>query len=471
MRFLFKFLCLMLPWCALAQESFHAGPIFDELELTLDSGHRIEAAGPLFFEEWEGPRFSWGIPPLFWVTASPETESKELRVLYPGMSSIRFGGQYRWQLGQLISFAGGPSQGETNRHRVTLFPLFFSQRSSDPSQDYTAYGPFYGHLQNRLFRDEIFYVMFPGYSRTRKGQVITDNYLYPVFHLRHGPSLSGWQFWPLAGHEHKGTTTSTNGFQEVESVPGHDKSFILWPLYLNQHLAIGSDNPEHELALLPAYSLFRSPQRDSTTVLWPFFSRVDDREKKYREWDLPWPLVVFARGAGKHTSRVWPFYSHAYDSNLVSDFYLWPVYKHNRTQAEPLDRVHNRVLFFLYSDMTARNTEKAACRRRTDLWPLFTWRRDFNGNTRFQALALLESFLAENPTIENEYAPIYSLWRSERNPKTGATSQSLLWNLYRRQTTPNFRLISAFFGLCQTETSPAGTRLRLCYVPISTKRP
>ncbi len=461
----------MLPSCILGQEAFHAGPILDEFSLTLDSGRRIEAAGPFFFEEWQGPTYSWGVPPLFWVTANSDTESREFRLVYPVMSSIRFGGQYRWQLGQLLSFAGGPSQGETNRHRVTLFPIYFSQRSSDPSQDYTAYGPFYGDLKNRLFRDEIHYVMFPGYSRTRKGQMITDNYLYPFFHLRHGPSLEGWQFWPLAGHEHKGITTSTNGFKEVETVPGHDKAFVLWPLYLNQHLGIGGDDPEHEIAFLPAYSAFRSPKRDSTTVLWPFFSRVDDREKKYREWDLPWPLVVFARGTGKHTSRVWPFYSHAYDSNQVSDFYLWPVYKHNRIQAEPLDRVHNRVLFFLYSDMTAKNTENGTYRRRMDMLPLFTWRRDFNGNSRLQILGLLETFLADNPSIESEYAPIYSLWRSERNPKTGATSQSLLWNLYRRQTTPDSRSVSAFFGLYQKQSGPAGTRLRLGYIPITSKRP
>ena len=44
-----------------------------------------------------------------------------------------------------------------------------------------------------LFRDEIFFVMFPIYSQTRKKDVVTDNYLYPFFHLRHGDGLHGWQ--------------------------------------------------------------------------------------------------------------------------------------------------------------------------------------------------------------------------------------------------------------------------------------
>jgi len=461
-----KSLCLILPFCSLAQDSFHAGPLFDQFSLTLAPGRRVEAAGPLYYDEHQESRETWALPPLFWVTRDPETDSSEFRFLYPAMSRVRYGGQYRWQFAQLLSFAGGPSQQEKVRHRVTLFPFYFHQTSSDPSQDYTAFLPFYGQLKNRLFRDEISFVMFPAYIRSRKGGVVTDNYLYPLFHLRHGPALEGWQFWPLAGHEHKDLTTRTNGFSEVETVPGHDKRFVLWPIFFNQHAGLGSDNPQHELGLLPAYSALRSPKRDSTTVLWPFFSRIDDREKKYREWQTPWPLVEFARGPGKHTSRVWPFYSHSYNSNLVDNFYLWPVYKFNAIHADPLDRQNTRILFFLYSDVTAKSTETGVFRRRVELWPLFSWHRDLNTNRRLQVFAPLEPFLKENPSLEHEYAPFYSLWRSEKNPKTGAASQSLLWNLYRRQTTPKSRTVSACFGLYQHEAGPAGKRLRLFYIPF-----
>jgi hypothetical protein len=459
-------LWLVLPLCGLAQDSFHAGPLFDQFSLTLAPGSRTEAVGPFWHEERQGSRETWALPPLLWATRDPETDSSEFRFIYPAMSYVRYGGQYRWQFGQLLSFAGGPSQQESARNRVTLFPFYFSQRSSDPSQDYAAYGPFYGHLKNRLFRDDISYLMFPAYSRTRKDVVVTDNYLYPVFHLRHAPGLYGWQLWPLAGHEHKDVTTRTNGFKDVETVPGHDKRFALWPILFDRHSGLGSDNPEHELGVLPAYSALRSPKRDSTTVLWPFFSRIDERDKKYREWQTPWPLVEFARGQGKHATRLWPFYSHAYNSNLVDNFYLWPVYKYNRIHADPLDSQQTRILFFLYSDLTAKSTETGACRRRVDLWPLFSWRQDLNGNSRLQVLAAIETFLAGNPSILHEYSPLYSLWRSEKNPKTGAASQSLLWNLYRRQTTPNSSAVSAFFGLYQHEVSPAGNRLRLFYIPL-----
>src|ERR1035438_8387131 len=105
----------------------------------------------------------------------------------------------------------------------------------DTNDNYTALLPFYGHLKNRLFRDEIFFVMFPIYSETRKRDVVTDNYLYPFFDLQHGDGLHGWQFWPLFGARHKAVTSVTNGFGDTEIVGGYDRCFALWPIHFWQN--------------------------------------------------------------------------------------------------------------------------------------------------------------------------------------------------------------------------------------------
>jgi hypothetical protein len=472
-------LILVLFWMGLAvsgipstarAESPPAGPLFDEFDLTLAPGHRTEALGPFFYSEQQETQRIWAVPPLLSYTRDPEMESKEFDFLYPVMTYDRYGDQYRWQLFQLLSFAGGPTQRESARDRFTLFPLYFQQRSSDPSEDYTALIPFYGHVKHRLFRDEVFFVMFPLYSQTRKQDVVTDNYLVPIFHLRHGDGLHGWQFWPLAGSEHKDVTTQTNGFNDVKTIGGHDSFFALWPLFFNDRSGIGTENAQWQQASIPAYSLLRSPLRDSTTVIWPFFNYVDDREKKYREWDAPWPLIVFACGEGKTTTRLWPLYSRAHTPTLESDFYLWPIYKYNHAHSAPLDSRRTRICFFLYSDLRAKNTETEAALRRVDLWPFFTYRRDFNGNSRLQVVALLESFLPANKSIQRNYSPLWSVWRSENNPRAGATSQSLLWNLYRHEATPAARKCSLLFGLFQYQSSPEGNRMRLFYVPLGRAR-
>jgi hypothetical protein len=458
---------LCAPLSIRSAEGLAAGPFAQEFSLTLSGGRRTEAAGPLLSYQLSDGVREWTFGPLLSNRRDPDTDSEEFDFAYPLLTYHRFGSEYRLQFLQLLDFTGGQNPHGAAKKRFDLFPFYFHQRSTDPKENYTALVPFYGHLENRFFRDDIRFVMFPLYVRTRKKDVVTDNYLLPLFDVRHGEGLRGWQLWPLVGHEHKEVTTRTNSFGEVETVGGHDKLFAAWPLFFNQRTGIGTTNPARTQVFLPFYSRLRSPNRDSTTWVWPLFTHTNDRERKYREWDLPWPFVVFARGEGKTADRVWPFFSHAYNATHETRFYLWPLYRSTRIRSAPLDRRRVRVLFYLYSDVTEKNTATRTTLRRTDLWPLFTARRDHHGNERFQLLALLEPFLPNNPAIARSYAPLWSIWRSERNPATGRTSQSLLWNLYRREAGPKTKKYSLLFGLFQYQSTPDGKRWRLFYLPVA----
>jgi len=469
-----------------AREPWSAGPLYQEFPLTLAPGERTEALGPLLSWErqWEpgvgrGPakarttsgESTFALAPLFSRVVDREVDSNSFDFLYPLLTYDRFGEEHRFQFLQVLSWSGGQSQSGLPAKRFTLFPLYFQQRSPEPGRNYTALLPFYGRLQKRLFRDEVKFILYPACVQTRKQDVVTDNYLAPFFHLRHGDGLSGWQFWPLLGHEHKAVTTRTNGFGEAELIGGHDKFFALWPLYFREDLGVGTTNPVTQRALLPLFTWQRSPLRDSATYLFPLgLTLTDDRERRYHEVGAPWPLVVFARGEGKTMNRVWPLFSHARTPTLESDFLLWPLYKSSRIHSAPLERTRARILLFLYSDLTEQNTETGRTAERTDLWPLFTARRDADGSERLQLLAPLEVFLPNNKNIERNYSPLWSLWRSEKNARTGAASQSLLWNLCRRETTPQTKKCSLLFGLIQYQSGPEGARWRVFYVPLGPKR-
>jgi hypothetical protein len=451
----------------LRASALESGPLIHQFRLTLADGERTEILGPLLSYESRETQKQWALPPLFSHALDPDVDVEEYDLAYPFLTYDRFGTEYRFQFLQVLSFTGGINQQERAVRRFTLFPFYFQQRSAESNLNYTAFVPFYGRLKNRLFRDEIRFVMFPLYGQSRKKDVVTDNYLYPFFHLRHGDALSGWQFWPVTGYEHKEVTWRTNSADELELVGGHRKFFLLWPFFFDQSLGLGTENPDRRQALLPLYSYQRSPGRDSTTYLWPFGLTVtDDRLKNYREVGAPWPLVVFARGQGKTANRIWPLFSQAKTPILESDFYLWPLYKYNRAHAPPLDRERTRILFFLYSELIEKNEETGRALERTDLWPLFTARRDREGNERLQLFAPLEPFLPNHKSIERNYSPLWSVWRAEKNGTTGAASQSFLWNLYRRDTTPETRKCSLLFGLFQYQSSPESKRLRMFYLPL-----
>ena len=447
-----------------------AGPLFHQFRLTLDPGHRTEAIGPFYYQQTSGEENditrTWAVPPIFSRTLNDDTDYEFYDFLWKGVTYARYGKEYRLQILQWISFAGGQTQSETNVHRFTLFPFYFQQRSKVPEKNYTALLPIYGNIKGRFFRDDIKLVLFPLYGQSTKRDVVTDNYLYPFFHLRHGDGLTGWQFWPLFGSEHKDVTTRTNAWGDTEIIGGHDKRFILWPLFFDQRASPGTTNEAHQQALLPFYNYLRSPQRDSTSWLWPFgVTHTVDRARRFSEWGAPWPLIVFTRGEGKNVNRVWPLFSKARNSSQSSGWYLWPVYKYNRIHAPPLERERRRVLFFLYSDLSVKHTETGQHMRQFDLWPLFTSRRELDGRHRLQILAPLEPFLPNNTSVQRDLSPLWSIWRSEENPRTGGTSRSLLWNLYRRDTTPETRKCSLLFGLIQYQSTPAGRHWRVFHIP------
>jgi hypothetical protein len=450
--------------------------------------------GPLFYEEETSNHVQIAMPPLWSRVHDTSVDSVEFDLLYPVLTYDRYDQEYRVHLGQMISFSGGRVSGvETNANLFTIFPFVMVQRSPVTHRNYTSIWPFFGHMENRLFRDEIDFVLWPAYVKTkrrpnyapptadtefkgavrpffegRRGDVTTYNYLAPIFHVRTGPALHGWQFWPLVGAEHKQVRSWTNQWDDVEVEGGHEKFFALWPVFFNNTLGIGTTNQERQTVVMPFFSSSRSPLRDSLTAPWPIgFTYTVDRARYYREWAAPWPVVVFARGEGKTTSRVWPFFGLSHNDSLESEFYFWPLYKYNAIHAAPLERERRRIAFFLYSDAVERNTESGQARRRVDAWPLFMFQRDWDGNERWQSFAFLESFLSTSKSIERNYSPLWSVVRAERNAKTGARSESLFWNLYRHDSVVTNRHSSLLFGLVKWDVGPEGRKSRWFYLPAN----
>ena len=450
-------------------DEIELGPILHEFKLTLEEGERVEAVGPLFSYEHSKGHEQWSFTPFLTYRLDRYIDGSELDFAYPFMTRDQFGEEYKWRFFLMTSFSGGRREEDQTR-RFTLFPIVFSQWTREGEMEYFAIFPLGGTIRDRLNRDAIRFWLFPLYAQTWKRDIVTDNYLFPIFHVRRGTGLRGWQFWPLMGHETRVPGLSTNGWGDVELVPGHRKTFVLWPIHFRHDLGLGSTNEVRLRYYLPFHARERSPARDSTSWLWPFFTYTDDRARQYREWDLPWPLIVFARGEGKHVSRVWPFYSRARNRNKESNFYLWPIYKYNRAHGTAYDRERTRWLFFLYSRTSLLYVETGEKDLRWDLWPLFTRWKDADGRERLQLLALLEPILPRNESIERNYSSLWSVWRSEKDRDRGRSSQSLFWNMYRRDVMPDARKWSALFGLVRYESGPAGRKLRIFHVPVMNRR-
>lgn len=441
-------------------EPVEAGPLAHEFRLVLEPGRRTEAAGPLLWQESTPSLEGWGISPFVSFRRERDVERTQIEFLYPLVSYDRYGSEYRWQILELFSRSGGRSIDAEGTERFTLFPFYFRQESKDPARRYQALLPVYGTLRNRLFRDEIRFAAMPLWVQTRKRDVVTDNYFLPFFHVRRG-GAEGWQLWPLYGQEHRSVQTRTNAITDLpEVVPGHEKRFLAWPFGLSETTGIGTSNPTTNRAILPLFALRRSPEMDTTTLLWPFLTHTVSRgEKRYEEWGAPWPFVGWADG-DKHSRRLWPIWGRASNTNLSTGFVLWPAYTHKLLQTENLEREQTRSFFYLWSDVSERNRQTGEENRRRSLWPLAYHWKDRTGREHFQMLALAEGAFPHNEGIARSWTHAWSVYRSDANPKAGISSRSLLWNLWRRETDRSGSRTSFLFGAVKTEKTAEGRKWR-----------
>jgi hypothetical protein len=443
-----------------------AGPFAHAFPLTLESGRRTEIIGPLgsWFSGESGD--GWAASPFVAEVNEPGLEHRRIEILYPFFTFDRFGTESRGQIFQIFNWGDATTVDDEKKRGGAIWPLVFWKHSTEPTNSYFAFIPFYGHVKGHLFRDEVRVTMAPLYVWSRKGQMETRNYLFPFIHFRHGGGIDGWQFIPFAGHETKSPSYVTNVADDLELVPGYDKWFFWWPMIGCEDNNLGSTNVEHLRFTLPFYSILRSPARDNTTLLWPFFTKTEDRERGFVEWGAPYPFVGWARGPGKTANRLWPVWGNARGHDLESDFAAWPAYTHRRLLNDGIDRERTSSFFYLYDDLRLANPQTGDQRHRITSFPFFFWRKDFDGSERLQALALLDAIFPENKGIQRSWSPLWALYREERNPKTKHRSQSLLWNLWRRDVTPEERRASFLFGVVRTRCDASGRHWRYFWTPF-----
>ncbi len=264
-------------------------PFFDYRESPGTGFSNLSILGPLFKLQHRGGTTDLALRPLFYHSGN--SDSEETDYLYPIASSSSWAEGGYFQILKLFQ-KPKPAPGSEERRGTMLFPFYITGRS-DKYGPYVSVLPFYGDIYERLWRDEIHYVMFPFYSRTVKKGTETTNYLYPFFSLTRGERESGFQFWPLYGQAEK------------EGV--YRRRFALWPVFLSEESGLDTDEPTRKFYLFPFYTSAESEKRVERRFLWPFFGYVSDSGRKVEERDYFWPFFSTVRSESRHLNRFLPF--------------------------------------------------------------------------------------------------------------------------------------------------------------------
>lgn len=449
-----------------ALASVRMGPLWDSGPDVLSGGSRIEAAGPLVRRAERGDTIESGFLPFWHQEARPGLNALTVDLLYPLFSYRRYGDERRFSFAELATWETQKNEEEKAERSTTIFPFYLRKHLPDGTSDLGLF-PFYGHLINRFGRDDIRFVMFPAYAKTRKKDLTTVNILYPFVSWWDAPGRTGYQIFPFYGRD--------------DAPDRFRKRFIFWPVYFRQSVDIDTPVPREILLVLPFYASFESADYHSRTILWPFFTHAIDRKRQTEEWDLPFPFVVFLKGPEHRITRVLPFYGREDDHGDVSTSILWPIYKRQVSEDETTFSSRTRILFYLIQNKRSGSREGPTYDRRVDVWPLGTYIRQGADGKRVWALSLLEPLFPENEKVQKIYAPFWRLFDYNRRDKTHYRI-SALWNLFRmdkgdegslfsvapliaKETGPERVEWSFLMGMFRWRHESGGSSLRLLYLP------
>lgn len=392
-----------------------AGPLFDYRSAPSANYSSLHILGPLFKYERKGDEVEYALRPFFYRAADADGVA-QTEVLYPlAVERSQPQADYLDILHLFNADYGARESGSSNQ--FYLFPLLFS--GDDPEcGHYSAFFPLGGTLYNWFGRDRITFALFPLYGATERAGTTRTHLLWPFFSLVSGENESGFGIWPLYG-------------QSAKSGVYH-RRYALWPFFFAEEWQLDTTDPHQRFAVMPLWYEESSLDHRQVSVLWPFFSHIQNHRDGYEQWDVPWPLVRVTNGTSRHGLRLLPLYADETIGSRRKRWFGWPLYQVEDLNSELIVRQRHRLLYFLYSDLAERKLDSGAEKRRVDLWPIFSYHRE-GGVRRLNALALLDSFFPEHEAIERSWSPLWRVYQ-QRWDDRGNLVISLLWNLYWQES-------------------------------------
>ncbi|MBI3884729.1 MAG: hypothetical protein HY302_03235 [Opitutae bacterium] len=375
-----------------------------------------QAVGPLFFAKTAPDgRETSGLRPLFLQT---KAEGRQARYfLYPFFSWQTEAGYSSFSFFQLVNDRrSAGTGGEPGTRSFDVWPFYFSRQTGDPATSYRALLPVAGTIKHRFGKDRLEWYAFPLFLRTEKAGMNTTYAPWPVLRVIDGAGHRGFEFWPLFGQRSK---------------PGdYRRQFFLWPLFYKNVSHLSEPQPDVQVGALPFYTRESGPGYVSVNYAWPLFGSTHrTAPDQYDETRYLWPFLVQGRGATRLVNRWAPFYTHSVIKGADKKWFLWPLVRDERWEAEGLAHEKSQFFFFLYWSHTQRSLTNpaAAPASKTHLWPLLSAWDNGAGHRQVQVLSPLEIFFQNNTPVRELYTPLFALYRYDRRGPA-ETHWSLLWN-------------------------------------------
>jgi len=342
------------------------------------------------------------------------------------------------------------SKDASPRSRNWLLPVYF-QGCDVNGKGYFALFPLGGTIKEFLGRDEIMFVLFPAFGKSRINDVKTTSVFWPIYSRTRGAGIERDRVFPIYGK------SVLDG--------KYEKQFVLWPFWTSADYFYPGDSGKSWL-LFPLCGRSKLEHESTWWVIPPFF-RFTDGVKQDRLF-CPWPFIQKITSERHSKFYIWPLWGEdQYSAGPTRrTFLLWPLLWSEKAGDENLLKTHRMALPFFYQDYTVRREEGVELEKLTKvssywkIWPLMSWQRE-GDVSRFRILEFWP--LKNSPPIERNWAPLWTLYK--RTNADGVVRKDILWFVWHSEVAPaaEHKEWSLLKGLLAYKRDGEKQNLRLFY--------
>lgn len=432
---------LLAAACASPDAEIHLAPIFSRH--TVPGYDHTEAAGGILYYGQVGERVTWALRPLLWTRTYPNG-AVNANFLYP-LGKYEHDPKRPRTMVRLFPLFYREAEtlptGVEEIDWVFLPPFFWGGSSSDGTDDYFAFFPFFGKIRGFLSFEEINFVFWPIYFDNKKDERRSYHILWPIFGWTEG-SERGWHVFPLYG--------------EAEVPGSYRRSYVLWPIFQETEEELWKEHPRQGWLVVPLAGHITQDDYTSTTVLWPIFGWAERPSTGFTSWQV-WPILKFtSEGArpDRVLKRIFPFYMHYEAEGIETRSYLWPLFW-DRTitaQGKTTESFYAVPIWWASRSKSADGTVEDRWRA----WPLVKSVSASDGTEWFRVFAPGIEPIINSYALSNNLGFVFEVWASQQDYPLGPREERAFLNLYHEaQSTGHTRWSLPVLGGVWTE--PDGT--------------
>ncbi|OGV36209.1 MAG: hypothetical protein A2020_12470 [Lentisphaerae bacterium GWF2_45_14] len=374
----------------------------------------LRALGPLIYSRRTAipEKTVWAVCPLF--STLNEKKSSQLDILWPFCEFKEYWYESR---GRALFYSHFHDK-IADSGSFAVFPFFSYDSGSDEGKSLTFF-PLYGELRKIFLYDSIYFIVFPLYVKTKRGQVTEHSILWPFVSFAEGEAGRKYRIMPFYG-------------VNIEEGGSHS-GFIMWPFYTYSLFRNRAGNFSGGWMLWPFLGRCYDKNTVSWSSIWPLFEvSLKSNDSSLCRLDMLWPFFQYRDDfpyAGESRLYFWPFYGNTERSGQEKSFYLWP-FARTRTTSSRDGKIKEEILkawpFLSYESNADRI--RISC---PDLW-------------------LLDSFSA----VERNWKPLWTIFDFEQSSHAGR--MEILWGLFSYRNGSDGRnefSISPFYSVHWEDTS------------------